>query len=202
MNGSGIDLSSKRRSADSRRRPPSRGRARTTSPTSRIYTFTIRQNHEPSGSTSFRFPLSKMSCELSASAAFGTLPHDFGAVLSDSGLAAIRGFFRGSSAKLSELQNSSPPGYTIQVSGEQAKQVQGFKNLSVVMGISISLIFLALAFQFRHSIKPFLVLAAAPYGIVGALIALYVMHAPLWFHGLSRNCQPGRRNRQSRDRAV
>jgi multidrug efflux pump subunit AcrB len=40
------------------------------------------------------------------------------------------------------------------------------------MAISIALIFIALAIQFRHTIKPLLVLAAARYGVVGALIAL------------------------------
>lgn len=83
--------------------------------------------------------------------------------------------------KLKQLQGSLPPGYSIIVSGEQAKQVQGFKNLSVIMGVSIALIFLALAFQFKHSVKPLLVLAAAPYGVAGALIALEVMHAPFGF---------------------
>ena len=43
------------------------------------------------------------------------------------------------------------------------------------------MIFLALAFQFRHSVKPLLVLAAAPYGVSGALIALYVMGSPFGF---------------------
>ena len=83
--------------------------------------------------------------------------------------------------KLEELRETLPAGYSIIVSGEQAKQEQGFRNLTVVMAISIAKIFIALAIQFRHSIKPLLVLAAAPYGIVGALIALYVMGAPFGF---------------------
>ena len=109
--------------------------------------------------------------------------------------------FSAAAPKLRELQNSLPPGYKIIVSGEQAKQEQGFKNLAIVMAISIALIFFALAFQFRHSIKPLLVLAAAPYGVVGALIALYVM-SPVWLHGFSGNRQPGWRDRQSRDCAL
>src|SRR5580692_2767514 len=89
--------------------------------------------------------------------------------------------FGPAAARFADLQKILPPGYNIVISGEQAKQVQGFKNLSAVMGMSIALIFLALAFQFRHSIKPFLVLAATPYGVVGALIALYIMGAPFGF---------------------
>jgi len=83
--------------------------------------------------------------------------------------------------QLAELRKTLPPGYSINVSGEQAKQEQGFKNLTVVMAVSIALIFLALAFQFRHSVKPILVLAAAPYGVVGALIALYLMRSSFGF---------------------
>jgi multidrug efflux pump subunit AcrB len=89
--------------------------------------------------------------------------------------------FSDAAPKLKELQKTLPPGYRIVVSGEQAKQEQGFRNLAVIMAISIALIFLALGVQFRHSIKPLLVLAAAPYGVVGALIALSVMHAPFGF---------------------
>jgi multidrug efflux pump subunit AcrB len=89
--------------------------------------------------------------------------------------------FGPAAARFADLQKTLPPGYNIVVSGEQAKQVQGFKNLSVIMGISIALIFLALAFQFRHSIKPLVVLATAPYGVAGALIALYVMGSAFGF---------------------
>jgi multidrug efflux pump subunit AcrB len=89
--------------------------------------------------------------------------------------------FSPAAPQLAELQKSLPLGYNIIVSGEQSKQVQGFKNLSVIMGLSIALIFLALAFQFRHSVKPLLVLATAPYGVAGALVALYIMGSPFGF---------------------
>jgi multidrug efflux pump subunit AcrB len=89
--------------------------------------------------------------------------------------------FKAAKPKLDQLQASLPPGYRIIISGEQAKQEQGFVNLALVMAVSIGMIFLALAFQFKHAVKPFLVLAAAPYGVVGALIALYVMHSAFGF---------------------
>jgi multidrug efflux pump subunit AcrB len=83
--------------------------------------------------------------------------------------------------KLLALQRSLPPGYQLVIGGENAKQVEGFKNLAVVMGISIAAIFLALVLQFNHAIKPLLVFAAVPYGVVGALIALYIMGSPFGF---------------------
>lgn len=89
--------------------------------------------------------------------------------------------FKAAAPQLAELRKTLPPGYSINVSGEQAKQEQGFRNLTVVMAVSIALIFLALAFQFKHATKPVLVLAATPYGVVGSLIALYVMGSSFGF---------------------
>jgi len=83
--------------------------------------------------------------------------------------------------RLNELRKMLPPGYRIDVSGEQAKQEQGFQNLVVVMAVSVFLIFLALVFQFKSAVKPFLVFAATPYGVVGALLALWIMDVPFGF---------------------
>ena len=74
-----------------------------------------------------------------------------------------------------------PPGYTMDIGGEEEEQVKGFKELLTVLGISVAMIFLALVFQFKHAIKPFLVFAAIPYGMVGALAALWLMGAPFGF---------------------
>ena len=51
----------------------------------------------------------------------------------------------------------------------------------VVMLISISAIFLALVIQFRNAVKPLIVFAAIPFGVVGSLISLRVMNAPFGF---------------------
>lgn len=83
--------------------------------------------------------------------------------------------------RLEKLMRSLPPGYQIIIGGERAKQVQGFGDLAVVMGISVAAIFLALVLQFNHAIKPFLVFAAVPYGVVGALLALAIMGTPFGF---------------------
>jgi len=83
--------------------------------------------------------------------------------------------------RLQELKNSIPPGYNMQIGGEYDKTKSGFLNLAVVMAISTFAIFLALVFQFKNAIKPLLVLAAAPYGMVGAFAALWVMGEPFGF---------------------
>ena len=84
-------------------------------------------------------------------------------------------------AGIDELRTSLPAGYRVEIGGEYEEQVKGFRNLSIVMLISIALIYLALVFQFKHSIKPMIVFAAIPYGIVGALAALWATGTPFGF---------------------
>jgi len=83
--------------------------------------------------------------------------------------------------KLRQLEKSLPPGYKLEIGGEFDKAKTGFRNLGMVMVISICAIFLALVFQFNNAIKPILVLAAAPYGMVGAFVMLWIMHEPFGF---------------------
>jgi multidrug efflux pump subunit AcrB len=83
--------------------------------------------------------------------------------------------------KLNELEKTLPPGYGITVGGEYDKQQVGFRNLAVVLAVSISMIYLALLFQFNNAIKPLLVFAAAPYGVAGALMGLWIMNTSFGF---------------------
>ena len=82
---------------------------------------------------------------------------------------------------LRELERALPPGYQLEIGGEYEEQTKGFKNLAVVMMISVVLIFLALVVQFKHAIKPLIVFAAIPYGTAGALFSLWVMGSPFGF---------------------
>jgi multidrug efflux pump subunit AcrB len=83
--------------------------------------------------------------------------------------------------RLQALQASLPPGYEMQIGGEYDKTKSGFKNLATVMLVSTAAIYLALLFQFKNAIKPLLVLAAAPYGMMGAFAALWIMGEPFGF---------------------
>jgi multidrug efflux pump subunit AcrB len=69
----------------------------------------------------------------------------------------------------------------MQMGGEYDKTKSGFKNLATVMLISTAAIYLTLLFQFKNAIKPLLVLAAAPYGVIGAFVALWIMGEPFGF---------------------
>jgi multidrug efflux pump len=83
--------------------------------------------------------------------------------------------------KINAFVDSLPPGYELIWGGERAKQQQGFRNLAMVLLISVIGIFLALVLQFGNAVKPLLVLAAVPYGIVGSLIAIAIMGEPFGF---------------------
>ena len=83
--------------------------------------------------------------------------------------------------KIEEFQKNLPPGYFLEIGGEYEEQVKGFKQLSVVMAVSVALIYMALVLQFRNAVKPLLVFAAIPYGMAGAFVALAVMGQPFGF---------------------
>ncbi len=86
--------------------------------------------------------------------------------------------------KLADFQETLPPGYTMEISGEQAKTVEGFSQLLTVMAISGLMIFIALVLQFKNAVKPIVVFAAVPYGVVAALGALWVMGSSFGFMAL------------------
>lgn len=83
--------------------------------------------------------------------------------------------------KIEALAAALPPGYRLVIGGEEEEQSKGFKDLAIVMAISVGAIFLALVFQFRNAVKPLIVFAALPYGVVGSLAALWVMDTPFDF---------------------
>jgi len=83
--------------------------------------------------------------------------------------------------ELMDVQRSLPPGYRLEIGGEDEEQKKGFTNMAIAMVTSIAMIFLALVLQFRHAVKPIIVFAAIPFGVVGALAALWIMGAPFGF---------------------
>lgn len=82
---------------------------------------------------------------------------------------------------LEDFKKSLPPGYTVAIGGEYEEQVKGFGQMTVIMMVSVLSIFLALVFQFKNAVKPFLVFSALPYGMTGAFAALAIMGSPFGF---------------------
>ncbi len=83
--------------------------------------------------------------------------------------------------QLEALTKELPPGYSLVVGGEEEEQKKGFADLAIVLGISICAIFLALVIQFKNAVKPLIVFAAIPYGVVGALVCLALTGSPFGF---------------------
>jgi multidrug efflux pump subunit AcrB len=83
--------------------------------------------------------------------------------------------------ELDALRAELPPGYQISIGGEQEEQVKSFLELVVVLCISVLSIYVALVLQFRNAVKPLIVFAAIPFGVVGALMSLRLMNAPFGF---------------------
>jgi len=88
---------------------------------------------------------------------------------------------RAAMPKAQALTRDLPPGYHLEIAGEYEKQRDGFGELGVVMLVSIAMIYVALVLQFRNAVKPLLVFAAIPYGMMGAFAALWVMGMPFGF---------------------
>jgi multidrug efflux pump subunit AcrB len=83
--------------------------------------------------------------------------------------------------EIKKLQASLPPGYSIVIGGEFAKQQTGFTELVVVLVLSCIMIYVALVIQFNNAVKPVLVFMCVPFGVVGALLALLAMGTPFGF---------------------
>jgi multidrug efflux pump subunit AcrB len=83
--------------------------------------------------------------------------------------------------KLEAFQKQLPDGFIFRFAGEQKEQVSGFADLTTVLLICVSGIYLALLAQFKHAFKPLIVFAAIPYGVVGAIFSLAIMGQPFGF---------------------
>lgn len=83
--------------------------------------------------------------------------------------------------EVDRLAAELPPGYALEIGGEQAESTKSFKELVVVLVISVLSIFLALVFQFKSTTKPLVVFAAIPFGAVAALLSLRIMDAAFGF---------------------
>ncbi|HMJ63646.1 MAG TPA: efflux RND transporter permease subunit [Bryobacteraceae bacterium] len=83
--------------------------------------------------------------------------------------------------KLKEFEKQLPNGFIFRFAGEYKEQTSGFGDLATVLVICVLSIYLALLAQFKHAVKPLIVFAAIPYGVVGAIFALAIMHEPFGF---------------------
>lgn len=84
-------------------------------------------------------------------------------------------------AALDRLRVALPAGYRIEQGGELEEQQKAFLQLVAVLAVSVVGIYLALVFEFKNIVKPLLVFAAVPYGMVGSVVGLSAMAEPFGF---------------------
>ncbi len=74
-----------------------------------------------------------------------------------------------------------PPGYRYELAGEYYEQRKGFREVSRALAACLAAIYLMLVIQFNSTIRPLIVLAAIPFGVVGGLMGLLIFKAPFGF---------------------
>ncbi|TMA37199.1 MAG: efflux RND transporter permease subunit [Deltaproteobacteria bacterium] len=84
-------------------------------------------------------------------------------------------------ARLQAFERSLPPGYFLEIGGAQEQQTLVFRESGIVALLSVLAILLSLVIQFRSAVKPLIVLAAIPFGGVGAILALVITGSPFGF---------------------
>lgn len=72
-----------------------------------------------------------------------------------------------------------PPGVTIDIGGQYLSQQDSFKNLTMVLGASVVLVFAVMMFQFRRFEAPVIILLLMPLAMFGAVVALFLTKTAL-----------------------
>ena len=84
-------------------------------------------------------------------------------------------------AQIHDFERSLPPGYRMEIVGELKEQIKGQLQSFTVVLASTMAIYLALVFQFKNAIKPFVVFGGIPFGAAGAFAAVWIMNMAMGF---------------------
>jgi len=77
-----------------------------------------------------------------------------------------------------------PPGYQIELAGENKELSENQGEMGKVMLVSLALIAAAMIIQFNSVVKSLVVMLAVPLGLTGALVGLGITGSPVGFTGL------------------
>lgn len=77
-----------------------------------------------------------------------------------------------------------PAGYQLEFAGEEKELRQSRGEMGRVMAVSLALIALAMVIQFNSVVKSLVVMLTVPLGLIGALVGLTVLQAPMGFMAL------------------
>jgi multidrug efflux pump len=84
-------------------------------------------------------------------------------------------------SRIREFERELPAGYRFEIVGELKEQLKGQRRSITVLIASVIAIYLALVFQFKNAVKPFIVFAGIPFGAVGAFASLWLTGMPMGF---------------------
>jgi multidrug efflux pump len=84
-------------------------------------------------------------------------------------------------SRVRDFERQLPSGYRFEIVGELKEQLRGQRQSLTVVLASVIAIYLALVFQFRNAIKPFIVFAGIPFGAAGAFASIWLMGMPMGF---------------------
>ena len=83
--------------------------------------------------------------------------------------------------RLARMAKEWPPGSRFQFGGEFEEQTKGFDSVRLALLASLAAIYLALVLQFNSVIKPLVVFAGVPFGMVGGMMGLFPFGTPFGF---------------------
>lgn len=65
-----------------------------------------------------------------------------------------------------------PPGYSIDIGGENEDMEASFRSLAIVIGLSVILVYMILAAEYESLLYPFVILLTSPLAFTGAVLAM------------------------------
>ena len=68
----------------------------------------------------------------------------------------------------------TPPGYTVEIGGEQAEMLDAFGELTTAMILAVILVYLVMAAQFESLLHPLVVMFSLPNAFTGGILALVI----------------------------
>ena len=74
--------------------------------------------------------------------------------------------------KLAGLE--TPPGYTVEIGGEQAEMMDAFGELTTAMILAVVLVYLVMAAQFESLLHPLVIMFSLPNAFTGGILALLI----------------------------
>jgi multidrug efflux pump subunit AcrB len=83
--------------------------------------------------------------------------------------------------KINRIRTELPPGYRLEIGGEQEEVIKSQQEMSGCFGVSVLLIVLCLVIQYNSYAKPLVILLTIPMAATGAFIGLFITGNSLSF---------------------